>query len=160
MVCLELFFQVKSMFREEKRADLWLNQVSAFSELLQHKCFMTLPSQFIIPRAKTTSKKVIKLIFFMVSRRNSFESWHFLLNHKCVTVTSEYYYFYNVMTKGQGSWSCTENTAPTQTLGGQKNRSMTKELKQSNMRNFSQMEAIYQTMRVAKSQFLSCEVKM
>lgn len=101
MVCLELFFQVKSMFREEKRADLWLNQVSAFSELLQHKCFMTLPSQFIIPRAKTTSKKVIKLIFFMVSTRNSFESWHFLLNHKCVAVTSEYYCFYNVLTKDQ-----------------------------------------------------------
>lgn len=139
-VCLELFFQIKSVFHVEKRTGLWLNQVGAFSELLQHKCSMTLPSSSYQVQRLLKAKKVIKLMFFMVSTRNSFENWHFLLNHKCVAVTSKYYCFYNVMTKGQGSWSCAENTV-TKPLGGKKNRSKIKELKQSNIRNFSQMEA-------------------
>lgn len=121
MVCLELFFQVKSVFHEEKRAGLWLNKWVLFLNSYSTSApWHFLPSSSYQVQRLLNAKKIIELIFFMVSTRNSFENWHFLLNHKCVAVTSEYYCFYNVMTKGQGSWSCTENTVTTQTIGRQK----------------------------------------
>jgi hypothetical protein len=56
------------------------------------------------------------------------------------------------------SWSYTEKLGcvTTQIPWWQKEQ----KLKQSNIRYFSQMEAIYQTLKVARSQFLSFKVQV